>query len=232
IVYKVTRVRDGRSFATRLVKAIQNGQTIFTTLISYQVIEPDSIKHQASMPEVPPPDECESSEEFFERLLNKPETVSEAGKRAADAYRRVLDLPHVFGVKIITPKEFIAMPTDRPMKFAIWVRSKTPVGEDEHLHHCVAAFISDVAPVGTPIAANAAAGFRLGMAASLDHSMWIHRPNFRIDEDWMLYETESTVAAAGRALIHGKMWTRDGRLVLSTAQEILVRGERQQSTAQ
>lgn len=62
------------------------------------------------------------------RLLNKPETVSEAGKRAADAYRRVLDLPHVFGVKIITPKEFIAMPTDRPMKFAIWVRSKTPVG--------------------------------------------------------------------------------------------------------
>lgn len=72
-------------------------------------------------------------------------------------------------------------------------------GEDEHLHHCVAAFISDVAPVGTPIAANAAAGFRLGMAASLDHSMWIHRPNFRIDEDWMLYETESTVA--GRLLL-------------------------------
>lgn len=66
-MYKVTRVRDGRSFATRLVKAIQNGQTIFTTLISYQVIEPDSIKHQASMPDVPPPDECESSEEFFDR---------------------------------------------------------------------------------------------------------------------------------------------------------------------
>jgi acyl-CoA thioesterase II len=68
------------------------------------------------------------------------------------------------------------------------------LGDDEHLHHCVAAFISDVAPVGTPLFAHAGAGFKLGMAASLDHTMWIHRPDFRIDEDWLLYETESTIA--------------------------------------
>jgi acyl-CoA thioesterase II len=66
----------------------------------------------------------------------------------------------------------------------------------------------------------------LGMAASLDHSMWIHRHDFRIDNDWVLYETESTVGAASRALIHGKMWTRDGKLILSTAQEILIRAQR------
>jgi acyl-CoA thioesterase II len=64
------------------------------------------------------------------------------------------------------------------------------------------------------------------MADSLDHSMWINHPDFRIDNDWLLYETESTVAAGGRALIHGKMWSRDGRLILSTAQEIVVRAEK------
>ena len=101
------------------------------------------------------------------------------------------------------------------------------LGPGGPVHQCVAAFISDVAPVGTPIAAHAASGFQLGMAASLDHTMWFHRPDFRIDDDWVLYETESTIAAGGRALIHGKMWTRDGRLVLSTAQEILVRGQRE-----
>ncbi|CAD5231227.1 unnamed protein product [Bursaphelenchus okinawaensis] len=116
--------------------------------------------------------------------------------------------------------------SDEPANEVCWVKSLTPLGDDEHLHHCVAAFISDVAPVGTPLFANAAAGFRLGMAASLDHSMWIHRLDFRIDNDWVLYETESPVAAASRALIHGKMWTRDGRLVLSTAQEILLREDR------
>lgn len=100
----------------------------------------------------------------------------------------------MFGIKIINPRYYINMPTDQPMKFAIWVKSLTHLGENErHLQHCVAAFISDVAPIGTPLCANSAAGFKLGMAASLDHSMWIHRCDFRIDDDWVLYETESTV---------------------------------------
>uniref|UniRef100_A0AC34F5T2 Acyl-CoA thioesterase n=1 Tax=Panagrolaimus sp. ES5 TaxID=591445 RepID=A0AC34F5T2_9BILA len=159
-------------------------------------------------------------------LLDHPETVSPEGVLAVDAYRKVLDLPNIFKVKMITPKKYLHAALDKPLKFALWVRSHATIGDDKHLHHCVAAFISDIAPVGTPIVPHAACGFRLGMAASLDHSMWIHHPDFRIDNDWLLYETESTVAAGGRALIHGKMWSRDGRLVLSTAQEIVVRAEK------
>ncbi|CAD5233660.1 unnamed protein product [Bursaphelenchus xylophilus] len=226
IVYEVTRVRDGRSFATRLVQAKQHKSTVFTTSISFQKMEPDSIRHEPEMPNVPPPEECEDVRTLLKRMLDDPRSISPEGKLAVAQYRRVLELPDIFGIKVITPRKYINMPTNRPMKFAIWVRSLTPLGDDEHLHHCVAAFISDVAPVGTPLFANAAAGFRLGMAASLDHSMWIHRPDFRIDNDWVLYETESPIGAASRALIHGKMWTRDGRLVLSTAQEILLREER------
>uniref|UniRef100_A0A914CUG9 Peptidase S54 rhomboid domain-containing protein n=1 Tax=Acrobeloides nanus TaxID=290746 RepID=A0A914CUG9_9BILA len=226
LIYEVTRVSDGRSFCTRLVKAIQNGKTVFTTLISFQKIEPDSISHSEPMPEVPSPEECESSTEFFNRILNNPDTISKEGIRAVSEYKKVLDMPDLlFSVKMITPRKYIQVPLDRPMKFAIWVKSNALLGDDEHLHHCVAAFISDVAPIGTPLFAHAGAGFKLGMAASLDHTMWIHRPDFRIDEDWVLYETESTIAAGGRALIHGKMWTRDGRMVLSTAQEIVIRGE-------
>jgi len=228
LIYDVIKVRDGRSFCTRFVRAIQGGKTIFTASISFQVIEPDSIAHQAQMPDVPPPDQCEKWADFKHRVLHEPDTISEGGRLALKAYGQVLDLPEVFALKLITPREYIKMPTDRPMKFACWVKSNADIGDDKYLHHCVAAFVSDIAPIGTPIAAHAAAGFRLGMAASLDHSMWIHRHDFRIDNDWLLYETESTVAAASRALIHGKMWTRDGRMVLSTCQEIMVRAQREE----
>ena len=228
LIYDVTRVRDGRSFCSRLVKALQNGNIIFTTIISFQVMEKGSLSHQTPMPDVPNPDECEDSQDFFKRLIENPETVSPEGVLAVDAYKKVLDLPNVFKVKFINPREYLHLPLDQPQKFAIWVKSNTNIGSDEHLHHCVAAFISDVAPVGTPIVANASHGFRLGMAASLDHSMWIHHPDFHVDDDWLLYETESSIAAGGRALIHGKMWTRDGRMVLSTAQEIVVRGTKEE----
>jgi len=231
-VYEVIRVRDGRSFCSRIVQAKQHDSTVFTAQISFHVSEPDSISHMTRMPAVPTPNECEDAHAFFQRLLENPESVSPQGKLAAAAYRKILELPRMFGVKIINPRYYINMPTDQPMKFAIWVRSLTRLGDDErHLHHCVAAFISDVAPIGTPLCANSAAGFKLGMAASLDHSMWIHRYNFRIDDDWVLYETESTIGAAGRALIHGKMWTRDGRMILSTAQEILIRAQQPNNTS-
>ncbi|CAI4227366.1 unnamed protein product [Auanema sp. JU1783] len=226
LVYEVSRVRDGRSFSTRLVKARQNGQTVCTCSVSYQKMEEDSISHQQQIPSVPPPEDCEDSKDFMNRLINNPATVSEQGKRAVAAYQQILDIPKTFQVRLITPQKYVQVPLNQPMKFACWVKNNTEIGDDEQLHHCVAAFISDVAPVGTPIAAHAAAGFKLGMAASLDHTMWFHRPDFKIDNDWVLYETESTIAAGGRALIHGKMWTRDGRLVLSTAQEILVRGQK------
>ncbi|CAJ0575835.1 unnamed protein product, partial [Mesorhabditis spiculigera] len=222
LLYQVTRIRDSRSFATRLVRARQGGKDIFSTSISFQKIEPDSITHQQAMPDVPPPEECENAQDFWKRMILEPATVSEEGKRAAEAYRKVLDFPETFLIKFINPKMYIVdAPADRPMKFACWVKNKAIIGEDEHLHHCIAAFISDIAPIGTPIGAHAANNkFRL------DHSMWIHRHDFRIDDDWVLYETESTIAAASRALIHGKMWTRDGRMVLSSSQEILVRGQR------
>jgi hypothetical protein len=86
------------------------------------------------------------------RLLENPESVSPQGKLAANAYRKVLELPSMFGIKIINPRYYINMPTDQPMKFAIWVKSLTHLGDSErHLHHCVAAFISDVAPIGNNI---------------------------------------------------------------------------------
>lgn len=83
------------------------------------------------------------------RLVDNPDSVSPQGKVAAAAFRKILDLPYIFGIKIINPRYYINMPIDQPMKFAIWVKSLTPLGKvEEHLNHCVAGFISDVAPVG------------------------------------------------------------------------------------
>ncbi|CAJ0962258.1 unnamed protein product, partial [Mesorhabditis belari] len=226
LLYQVSRIRDGRSFATRLVRAKQGGRAIFSSSISFQKIEPDSITHQQRIPDVPPPEECEDAQDFLRRLIADPKTVSVEGQRAAEAYQQVLDFPKTFRIKFIKPRAYVQGALDEPMKFAVWVKNNALLGEVEHIHHCVAAFISDIAPIGTPIAIHAAKGFRLGMAASLDHSMWIHHHDFKIDDDWVLYETESTIAAACRALIHGKMWTRDGRMVLSSTQEILIRGQR------
>lgn len=155
----------------------------------------------------------------FFSLEEDPLSVSEGGRKAMAQYRRVLDLPLAFRVKFVRPREAVHADTRRPQRFAMWVRTRggaaapgpaapalnaaaahdaddsTRAADLLRLQLCTAAFVSDVTPVGTPLFANAAAGFQLGMAASLDHTMWIHRPAaLRLDTDWMLYETESPVA--------------------------------------
>lgn len=111
-----------------------------------------------------------------------------------------------------------------PPNYNIWVKARGTIGDDYRLHQCVAAYISDFSMVSTALLPHSASGFRLGMALSLDHTMWFHHYNFKID-DWMLYETHSPKAASSRATTFGRLWSRDGVLVLSTAQESLIRSQ-------
>jgi acyl-CoA thioesterase-2 len=176
--------------------------------------------------DIPPPDECDDASVFIERYFNNPQALSAEGRLALEAYRKVLDFPTTFDIKIVNARKNIQVDIGGPLKSQVWIKARQLLGPNASLHHCVAAFISDITPIGTPIGAHAGTGFQLGMAASLDHSMWLHRPDrLRMDE-WVFYETISTAAAGARALIHGQMWSRDGLLLLSTSQEILVRAQR------
>ena len=183
ILYDVDRIRDGRSFTTRRVVAIQHGRAIFNLSASFHVDEPGP-DHQLPMPDVPDP---ESLATFKERMEPFKETLG-------DWY----DRPRPIDTRYIT---------DEPL-----------------LHACVVAYASDLTLLDTTTLPHALSAFedhhRL-MMASLDHAMWFHRP-FRADE-WLLYDMESPSASGARGFARGSIYTRDGALVVSVAQEGLVR---------
>lgn len=218
ISYQVDPVRDGRSFYTRFVKGIQNNEVIFTGQMSFHKEEPDSIVHQHTMPKVPPPEECKNADDLLRSIIKRKDINDDQKKRLIE----MLDqLPTTFEMRPTDVEAFLKTKSSKPY-FCLWIKSKEPIGEDMRLHHCTASFISDSTMIATALLPHVKAGFHMGMVLSLDHSMWFHRYIYSVDE-WMLYETESTVAAASRAFIHGRLWTRDGKLVISTAQEGLFR---------
>jgi acyl-CoA thioesterase 8 len=220
ILYHVDRVRDGRSFCTRFVKAVQEGESIFTCQLSFHKEEEHSITHQHVMPNVPPPEECPDAADIFRSHLEDPDLSPE---RKAKLKERLNQIPSTFDMRPTNVDAFLRVKATEPY-YCLWVKAKGPLGADVRLHHCAASFISDSTMIATALLPHAAAGFQMGMVLSLDHSIWFHRFKFAID-DWMLYETESTIAAASRAFINGRLWSQDGTLVLSTAQEGLIRSK-------
>jgi acyl-CoA thioesterase II len=210
IVYEVELARDGKSFSNRRVVAIQHGQPIFNMTASFQVPE-EGLEHAAPMPQVPGPDGLPDVRELPPDVLAK----------VPEKMRRFLTHERPFEFRTVEPIQVIAPPRAQPKRH-IWVRTIDKLPDDPHLHRNVLAYLSDYQLVSTatlPHGIHFAEGNV--QLASLDHAMWFHRP-FRADE-WLLYAMESPNASGGRGLALGKIFTRDGALVASTAQEGVVR---------
>jgi acyl-CoA thioesterase-2 len=213
ILYDVDRIRDGRSFTTRRVVAIQHGRAIFNLSASFHVHE-EGVDHQAAMPDVPGPEEVP--------------TMAERMERYRDELGAWLDRPRPIDTRFVGMGPFDRRENPRPLPPSqqVWFRADGRLPEDPLLHACVVAYASDLTLLDTTTLPHGITGWDQPgvMMASLDHAMWFHRP-FRADE-WLLYDQESPSAAGARGFARGLIYSRDGRLVVSVVQEGLVRRSR------
>ncbi len=212
VVYQVDRIRDGRSFTTRRVVAVQHGRAIFHLSASFQVAE-EGFEHQDAMPDVPPPEDCPTMEEL---LAPYPQwSRHELAKWPIERryVGRPPSMPPVPG-----------LPDTDPV--GVWIRATTPLPDDPLVQVCALTYASDMTLLDCVLAGHDDLSFWDGTvgAASLDHAMWFHRP-FRAD-DWLLYSQHSPSAEGGRGLATGRIFTRDGDLVVSVVQEGLLRRPR------
>ena len=208
LVYIVDRVRDGKSFTTRRVSAIQHGKTIFTLSASFHHAEPGPV-HAVAMPQVPPPESVPPTIERLEKLF---------GEAAHEFFTNPIDL------RVIGPLTYEAQldPSLRADRNLVWLRADGELPDDPLLHVCLMTYASDMTLLDTVLLRHGlswADGHTSG--ASLDHAMWFHRP-FRADR-WLLYAQDSPVAAGARGLARGEVFTQDGDLVVSVVQEGLIR---------
>jgi acyl-CoA thioesterase-2 len=212
IVYDVDRIRDGGSFTTRRVRAIQNGQPIFNMSASFQVPE-DGFEHQDEMPEVPAP----------ESLPTEGERVAPHVEKLPAGMREKALAPRPFELRMASSEDELLFQTKpkAPTRM-VWLRANGTLPDDPGLHPYLLAYASDYSFVTTSLLPHGVTWLTPGMqVASLDHAMWFHQP-FRID-DWLLHVMDSPKAHGGRGLVRGRVFSRDGRLVASTAQEGLIR---------
>ncbi len=208
LVYTVDRVRDGRSFTTRRVSAIQHGRPIFTLSASFHRAEPGPV-HSDPMPEVPPPDEIPRTIDRLEKLF---------GTLPPQFRESPIDLRSVGPLTFEAERD----PSLRTTRNLVWLRVEGELPDDPLLHVCLMTYASDLTLLDSVLLGHGlswADGKTSG--ASLDHAMWFHRP-FRADR-WLLYAQESPVAAGGRGLARGEVFTADGDLVVSVVQEGLIR---------
>lgn len=206
IVYQVDRVRDGRSFTTRRVTAVQHGRAIFTLSASFHTTEP-GLSHQVRMPEVPGPEELPTARERLERAL---------GKVPRFAYWHPIEMRPVGPLSF----EVSADPALRTTENLVWIRVDGRLPDDPMLHVCLMTYASDLTLLDTVLLRHGRSYEGISMA-SLDHAMWFHRP-FRADE-WLLYAQETPSAEGARGLARGLVYTREGELVCSVVQEGLIR---------
>jgi acyl-CoA thioesterase II len=210
IIYEVDRIRDGGSFSTRRVVAIQHGHAIFSMAASFHK-EEEGLEHQMAMPDVPPPENLPSEAELKEKLIERvPAPVKAYWQAERPIEIRPVDLSRYFSRDKHGPSQLV------------WIKATGTLGDNPALHQCVLAYASDFTLLDTALIAHGRFVFDPNlMLASLDHAVWFHEP-FRADE-WLLYAQDSPSSGASRAFCRGTLFTRDGRLVASTAQEGLVR---------
>lgn len=210
IVYEVDRVRDGKSFTTRTVRAIQHGEIIFTMMASFAHDE-DGYDHQFPMPDVPAP----------ETLISELDLRRMVVPFVPESYRAVMGMERPMEIRPIDPVNPFALVPTEPVR-GQWMKTQSTLPDDLFLHQCILAFASDFGFMGTAMLPHAAHFMQPNMqCASIDHAMWFHRP-FRIDE-WMLYHMDSPSASSAKGINRGLLYTRDGVLAASTAQEGLIR---------
>jgi acyl-CoA thioesterase-2 len=210
IIYQVDRIRDGASFATRRIVAIQHGHAIFSMSASFQIDE-TGFDHQAQIPDVPQPEQLMSEEQMRDAFLAKaPPAIRKYWENKRPIEIRPVSLTHYISKEKLEPHQ------------NVWVRAVGDVPADRHYQAAVLAYLSDMTLLDTSLYAHGTTIFDPAVqAASLDHAMWFHRP-CKLD-DWLLYTQDSPSASGARGLTRGNLFTRDGVLVASMAQEGLIR---------
>jgi acyl-CoA thioesterase II len=207
IVYEVDRIRDGRSFTTRRVVAVQRGKAIFALSASFQEPEP-GVDHAESMPDVPPPDDLPSRRDSMLEV--------------ADKLGPMATLPRPIDIRYITAPPWEQRGTGSDTRNQVWMRADGRLPDDDLLHVCVLAYASDMTLLDSVLVRHGVYwGFDKVIGASLDHALWFHRP-FRADE-WFLYESVSPSASGARGLATGRFFAQDGTLIATVVQEGLLR---------
>ncbi|MGY0061621.1 acyl-CoA thioesterase [Streptomyces sp. LZ34] len=217
IVYTVDRIRDGFSFTTRRVVAVQHGQPIFHLSASFQRHE-EGLEHQEPMPAVPDPLSLPTGEELLPRyahLFSGPSVVE-----------RMLEARGAIDLRYVDAPPYASVGQPREPKSQVWFRTNGKLdgaADDPLTHICLVTYVSDMTLLDSVLLAHGRGGWTVGdiVGASLDHAMWFHRP-FRADE-WLLYDQESPSASGGRGLAKGRIFTADGQLAVSVIQEGVMR---------
>lgn len=210
IVYDVERIRDGGSFTTRRVKAIQHGRPIFSMSSSFHKAEP-GFDHQSEMPQVPPPEELPNPKDLINGLIDAlPQAMRSYWSRERPIDMRVVDV-----------SRYLTRDKKVPLQH-IWIRANGRLPDDPAIHQAVLAYASDFTLLDTALIAHGKLLFDADVQlASLDHALWYHRP-FRADE-WLLYVQDSPNAYGARGFCRGSIFTREGMLIASVVQEGLMR---------
>jgi acyl-CoA thioesterase-2 len=208
ITFSVDRLRDGRSFSTRRVQAYQNGEPIFSMIASFQDVDP-GLEHFESMPShITPPEQLPSAAEL---MGDNPHPVAQYWSKA-----RPFDLRHV------EKPIYFSVDGEKVAKQAVWLKALGDLPDDANLHQAALAYLSDYTILESIYRRHGIAWSHPGLkSASLDHAMWFHRPA-KVDE-WLLYVQNSPSAQGGRGLAMGHIYTREGVLVATVAQEGMVR---------
>jgi acyl-CoA thioesterase II len=210
IVYEVDRIRDGRSFTTRRVKAIQGGRAIFNLSASFQR-EEQGFEHQDPMPDAPGP----------EGLASHLELVRQRADELPDVMRAWALADRPIETRPVEPYDPLK-PQVRPPTRMVWYRTTGALPDDPALQRFMLAYASDFHFLVTSLQPHGVSWLSPGMqVASLDHAMWFHRP-FRMDR-WLLHVMDSPAASGGRGTVHGRFFDQDGTLVATTVQEGLIR---------
>ncbi|HSD75255.1 MAG TPA: acyl-CoA thioesterase II [Steroidobacteraceae bacterium] len=210
IVYDVDRARDGSSFTSRRVIAIQRGEQIFNMAASFQTVQP-GLEHQISMPQVPPPEELRDFDAYRREILPRvPERLRGMLQHERPFEFRPVRLPDYFKPEKLDPNK------------QVWFRAVDRVPPEQTLHRCLLAYVSDYHLLDAAMLPHGISWLRDNIRlASIDHAMWFHR-DVRVD-DWLLYSIDSPSASGARGFARGSIFARDGTLVASTGQEGLIR---------
>ena len=210
VVYEVEKIRDGKSFSTRRVQAIQNGKAIFYMTASFQYPE-QGFDHQDVMPDVPPPEEVSSYSDFILQNTHKfPEKIKDKFLAEKPIELRPIEQYNWYKPEVAEPV------------CNMWIKANGYLPDDLRIHMYMLAYTSDFHFLPTALFPHGVSHFQPNFQiATIDHAMWFHRP-FRFD-DWLLYSIQSPSASNGRGLVRGQIFNRQGELVASTMQEGVIR---------
>ncbi|KAI6196651.1 hypothetical protein M3Y94_01134300 [Aphelenchoides besseyi] len=229
--YRIQRVRDGRSYCTRVVQAEQEGKIVMSSQVSFCKKEESSIEHQTPMPKVPEPESLLSSVDFCRENLKKHENGE---IQLMPVSQKVMELAiqgrddDLFEVRPCSPNKYYGLEESNVESMSFWVKTKCALSDDREEHRFLVAYMTDFSLASVANRPHCSRGYIPSMILSLDHSVRFHDDDYRADE-WLLYENWSPWAKFGRAFSEGRVYTHDGRLVLSTNQESLSRTKGEKS---